>query len=138
MAQIEAPSLERIRTFVRETVVNDAAQFVALESDVVVGWCDIFPAWAHAVQHCGTLGMGILDGYRGRGIGRQLLSATMAKAKANGVTRIVLQARADNMAAIGLYESLGFLHQAHLRNALRFDGAYYDAVQMSLVYEGVG
>src|SRR5438552_14390735 len=60
LAQIEALPLERIQAFVRESVANSAAQFVALDGTTVVGWCDIFPEWAHAVQHCGTLGMGVL------------------------------------------------------------------------------
>jgi len=86
LAQIEAPPLERLRGFVRDGVSANAAQFVAMDEGRVVGWCDIFPAWAHAVQHCGTLGMGVLADYRGRGIGQRLLSATLAKAQANGIT----------------------------------------------------
>lgn len=135
LAQIEAPPLERIQAFVRESVANSAAQFVALDGTTVVGWCDIFPAWAHAVQHCGTLGMGVLAPYRCHGIGQQLLSATIAKAKANGITRIVLEARADNTRAIRLYERMGFVHETRKRNALRFEGVYYEAVQMCLLYE---
>jgi len=133
LAQIEAPPLERLRGFVRDGVSANAAQFVAMDEGRVVGWCDIFPAWAHAVQHCGTLGMGVLADYRGRGIGQRLLSATLAKAQANGITRIVLEARADNLRAIRLYERMGFVHEARKRHALRFDGVYFDAVQMSLV-----
>ena len=135
LAQIEALPLERIQEFVRESVANSAAQFVALDGTTVVGWCDIFPEWAHAVQHCGTLGMGVLATYRGRGIGQQLLSATIAKARANGITRIVLEARADNTRAIRLYERMGFVHEARKRNALRFEGVYYEAVQMTLLHE---
>ena len=135
LAQIEALPLERIQGFIRESVSSNAAQFVALDGNIIVGWCDIFPSWAHAVQHCGTLGMGVLAAYRGRGIGKQLLSATIAKARANGVTRIVLEARADNLPAIRLYERTGFVHEARKRNALRFEGVYYDAVQMCLLFE---
>jgi putative acetyltransferase len=135
LAQIEALPLERIQEFVRESVTNGAAQFVALEGNAVVGWCDIFPGWAHAVQHCGTLGMGVLAAYRGRGIGKQLLSATLAKAKANGMTRIELEVRADNSRAIELYRRMGFILETRKRHALRFEGVYHDAYQMSLLYE---
>ena len=136
LAQIEAPSVEKVEGFVRDSVAADAAQFVALDGPAVVGWADVFPAWAYAVAHCGTLGMGVLPSYRGRGLGRQLLQACIDKAKANGITRIVLQARADNQVAIKLYESVGFAHEARLRNALRFEGVYFDAVQMSLLTDG--
>jgi RimJ/RimL family protein N-acetyltransferase len=132
LAQIEAPPLERIEGFVRDSVAADAAQFVALDGDVVVGWADIFPAWAHAVAHTGTLGMGLLPAWRGQGLGRQLLLACIAKARAQGITRITLQSRADNTVAIRLYEAVGFQHEARLRNAMRFDGVYFDALQMSL------
>jgi putative acetyltransferase len=135
LAQIQAPPLERIHAFVREGVANNAAQFVALDGTTVVGWCDIFPGWAHAVQHCGTLGMGVLAAYRGRRIGQELLSATLAKARSNGITRIVLEARMDNTRAIKLYERMGFAHEARKRNALRIEGVYDEAVQMSLIYE---
>jgi putative acetyltransferase len=138
LAQIEAPPLERVQAFVRDSVANKVAQFVALDGNAVVGWCDVFPAWAHAVQHCGTLGMGVLAAYRGRGIGRQLLSHTLAAARANGLTRITLEARADNARAIGLYERMGFVHEGRRRNAMRFDGVYYDALAMSLVDEPAG
>jgi ribosomal protein S18 acetylase RimI-like enzyme len=133
LAQIEAPSYEKVAGFVRESVESDAAQFVAIDSGAVVGWADIFPSWAYAVKHCGTLGMGVLASARGNGLGKRLLLATISKAHANGITRILLQARADNEVAIKLYESVGFKHEAVVQHALRFDGVYYPAVQMSLL-----
>jgi ribosomal protein S18 acetylase RimI-like enzyme len=135
VAQIEAMPLEQVSVFVKGSIANDVAQFVATEGALVVGWCDIFPSWAHAVQHCGTLGMGVLSAYRGRGIGKQLLTACLAKARSKGITRVELEARADNVVAIQLYQKLGFTHEATKRNAMRFDGRYYDSVQMSLIYE---
>lgn len=44
-----------------------------------------------------------------------------------------LEARADNLAAIRLYEKLGFVREALKCNAMRFDGVYFDSVQMSLL-----
>lgn len=135
LAQIGALPLERIENFVRDNVANDAVQFVALDGDRVIAWADISQAWASAVSHCGSLGMGVLPGYRGRGIGHQLLDACIAKAWEKGLTRIELEARADNDRAIKLYEKFGFTHEARKRNAMRFDGLYYDTVLMSLVRE---
>ena len=137
LAQIEALPLEKIERFVHESVANDAVQFVALDGARVVGWADIFPAWAHAVSHCGSLGMGVLPDYRRRGLGEALLRACITKAKVKGITRIELEARADNLSAIGLYEKLGFVHEALKRNAMRFDGVYFDSVQMSLLQVAV-
>jgi GNAT superfamily N-acetyltransferase len=133
LAQIEALPLERIEEFVRESVQTDAIQFVAVEDNRVLGWADIFPHWAAALAHCGTLGMGVHADYRGKGIGARLLSACLDKAPSKGITRVELQARADNVRAIKLYEGAGFVAEARLRNAMRFDGVYYEALQMSLV-----
>lgn len=135
LAQIEALPLERIQGFVRQSVADDAVQFFAVDGDRVVGWADVFPGWAHAVRHVGSLGMGVLPGYRGQGLGRQLLQACIDKARAQGLTRIELEARADNLGAIRLYEQLGFRHEALKRQAMRFQGRYFDAVQMSLLLE---
>ena len=135
LAQVEALPLEKIQGFVKDSVASDAVQFFALDGERVVGWADIFPSWAHAVSHCGSLGMGVLAPYRGRGIGTKLLQACVKKAWLKGITRIELEARADNAAAIALYEKLGFQHEALKRNAMRFNGQYFDAVQMSLLRE---
>ena len=132
LAQIEAKPLADIVEFVRTSVAKDAIQFVALDNEQVVGWADIFPAWAHAVAHSGTLGMGVLAPFRGRGIGARLLVACIAKAEQQGITRIELEARIDNLAAIRLYQRVGFVHEAVKKNALRFDGKYFDAAQMRL------
>ncbi len=46
--------------------------------------------------------------YRGRGIARQLVQATLHEAEARGAQWIALEVRADNPAAQQLYRSLGF------------------------------
>lgn len=133
LAQTEALPLERIVGFVRDSVAHDAIQFFALDGERVVGWADIFPGWAQAVSHCGSLGMGVHPDYRGQGLGQRLLSACIEKAWRKGLTRIELEARADNAAAIALYSRLGFRHEALKSQAMRFDGQYFDAVQMRLL-----
>ncbi len=133
LAQTEALPLSRIEAFIQDSVTHDAAQFVALDGERVVGWADIFPHWAPALAHCGRLGMGLLPSHRGQGLGRQLLVACISKAGSNGITRIELEARADNHRAIRLYEQLGFVHETLKKYAMRFDGAYHDAAQMCLL-----
>ena len=133
LAQIEALPLERIQAFVKESVAGDAIQFFALDAERVVGWADIFPAWAQAVAHCGSLGMGVHPLYRGQGLGERLLTACIEKAWVSGLTRVELEVRADNLPAIALYEKLGFQHEALKVQAMRFDGVYFDAVQMRLL-----
>jgi len=135
LAQVEAPPLERVQQFVRDGLEKDAVQFVALDGERVVGWADIFPDWAHAVAHRGHVGMGVHADFRGRGLGTRLLGACLAKATAQGMTRIELEVRADNTPAIGLYRKLGFTEEGRLRRAMCFDGAYFDTLLMARLAE---
>jgi RimJ/RimL family protein N-acetyltransferase len=136
LAQTRALALEKVEGFVRDSVAGDAVQFVALdEQGHVVGWADIFPQWADAVRHDGGVGMGLLPAWRGQRVGERLLQACLAKARTQGLTRIHLHVRADNTRAIRLYERLGFETECVMRRAMRFDGVYYDAMQMSLLLD---
>lgn len=133
LAQWEAPPLEQMRGFVRGNVASDAPQFVALEGPLVIGWCDILPAWGQAVRHRGRVGMGLLPAYRGQGLGRALLSTCLAKAGIQGITRVELEVRADNERAIRLYEKCGFATDVVKRQGMCFDGVYYSVLEMSLI-----
>ena len=57
----------------------------------------------------------------------------IGKAWSKSITRIELEVRADNERAIRLYGALGFEQEAVKRQAMRFDGVYFDALLMSLL-----
>ena len=67
LAMVEAPPLAQVRAFVESGRKHGLIQFVALEAARVVGWCDISPNPLEGFHHGGTLGMGLLAGFRGRG-----------------------------------------------------------------------
>ena len=52
-----------------------------------------FPAWAAALAHRGGFGMGVPPEYRGRGIGKRLLEACIAKAWTKGITSSAMKRR---------------------------------------------
>lgn len=134
LAQRHAPPPERIEAFVREGVEKDAVQFVALDEQArVVGWADVMADWAHAVAHRGSLGMGVLAAWRGQGVGRALLAACIAKAWHRRLTRIELEVRVDNVAAIALYRRLGFVEEGRKREGMRFDERAFDTLVMGLL-----
>lgn len=135
LALLEAPALEEVREFVLRNVRDGVPQVLAKDGDRVVGWCDISPGWHHALRHCGSLGMGVLSSYRGRGLGRRLLRACLDLASAAGVTRVELEARADNEAALELYRRFGFEHEGRKRNGMKIDGQYVDTIPMGLVLD---
>lgn len=50
----------------------------------------------------------VLEGYRGKGIGRRLLAAVSDHAHLSGCCKVTLEAREDNAGALRLYQSAGF------------------------------
>ena len=135
LAMTQAPALEQVLAFVRDNVERGLAQFVALDGERVVGWADIVPPANPGLAHRGTLGMGVVPGYRGRGLGRALLGACIAHAWASGLSRIELEVRADNLPAIGLYVAMGFRHEGFKPRGICLDGVFHDTLAMGLLRE---
>lgn len=129
----EAPPLEHMQKFVADSVKRDLPQFVAVEGERVVGWCDSFPGKAaYGNGHIGSLGMGLLPGYRGKGFGRQLVVATIQKARELGLERIQLSVYASNQPAISLYRRLEFVEEGRQKRGRLMDGVYDDVILMAL------
>ena len=136
LAFLEAPPLEETTKFVLNNIEQKNPQFVVLSDGDVVGWCDVLRNTQRTVySHCGTLGIGLLPQFRGRGIGRQLMQTTIDAAWQCGMTRIELTVREHNANAIALYKSLGFGVEGLQRNAIRIDGQYQNVYAMALLKE---
>jgi ribosomal protein S18 acetylase RimI-like enzyme len=130
LAFLEAPSLQEVDAFLRQ---SSPIQFVALAGEQVVGWCDVTPDRREGFRHSGALGMGLLAGFRGRGLGRRLLEETIAATFAAGLTRVDLEVYDSNGPAIALYERAGFRHEGRKRAARILDGRVEDILCMGLV-----
>ena len=128
----EAPPLESVREFVADMINKDLPQFVAVEEGTVVGWCDICPQTRAALSHGGGLGIGLGKAHRHQGLGRKLMTAALAKAKAVGIERVELAVYETNLNAIRLYESLGFKREGLKIRFAKIDGAYQNALLMAL------
>lgn len=101
--------------------------------NVVVGFQIIEPylRYTHAMDHVATLGSYLLAPLRGQGVGRAMSEATLAAARALGFTKLVIQVRADNLAAQAFYAGRGFRPCGRLTRQVFADGRYVD----ELIYE---
>jgi len=129
---LQAPPLESTREFVQYNIQHNIPQFIAVDGERVVGWCDIRPQRLEGFTHCGILGMGVLDGYRGKGYGTQLMDEALRAAKNYGMERVELEVYASNIPAIRLYEKKGFRHEGVKEKARKLDGVYDDIIMMAL------
>lgn len=108
----------------------DAAWFVA-EVERVVGAVHVRDEGGRA-----HVGMAIVDGHRGRGLGRLLLSSAVDWARAHGSHKVVLELWPHNERARALYRSAGFTEEGHFsRQYRRKSGELWDAVAMGLVLD---
>lgn len=130
---LEAPAANRFQAFVANIVKRRWPQFVAIEGENIVGWCDAIPGDANTGSaHVARLGMGVVREHRRRGIGRRLVEATLAQARRIGLEKIELGVYASNHAAIALYRKLGFAEEGRKKRSRLVDGVYEDVVLMAI------
>jgi ribosomal protein S18 acetylase RimI-like enzyme len=137
LAFLEAPPLTETEVFVRKNIAQRNPQFVAIENNTIIGWCDVTPIEMEVFAHRGTLGMGVIPEFRGRGVGRRLIEATLIAARGKGLMRIDLEVREDNLPAVSLYRRSGFLVEGVKRNAFCVDGSYFNLLSMALLFDAI-
>ena len=86
-------------------------------------------------RHTASVGMMVHDRFQGRGIGRRLLAALLDVADNYlGLVRVELEVFSDNVRAIRLYESAGFVHEGRKRKAIFRHGRHQDSLLMARVH----
>ena len=79
------------------------------------------------------LTLGVAPAWRRRGVARALLQDLIARARAGGAQRLLLEVAADNTAALALYSSFGFARQGIRRRYYRrAQGPAVDAWRLCL------
>ncbi|WP_230199431.1 GNAT family N-acetyltransferase [Bacillus ndiopicus] len=104
------------------------------DSDSLVGVVTFMRDSNLKTNHKGNVfGMYVAPEYRGQGIGKLLMAnlVNMAK-KCDGLEQINLTVVSENSSAKTLYKSLGFEVYGVERNALKFNGQYFDEDLMVL------
>ncbi len=98
--------------------------FVAVETGNVVGYVCLMSLFEEAQ----ILNIAVALAHRGRGIARMLLDHASTQALEKGAEIMALEVRASNVAAISLYEKLGFT-----RVGIR--GGYYESTEDAILME---
>lgn len=132
LALTEAPPIEDVAKFQQKIISANNPTYYALDTnDRVVGWCDIVPHGDPHTKHRATLGMGILEEFRGRGIGSKLMASALEHAKTCGLEKIELSVYTTNERAIALYKKHGFEQEGLLKKYRKLDKKYCDCLMMA-------
>lgn len=132
LATVDGYSLEQTREFVKHVVEGSLPQMMAVDGDVVVGFCDIIPIPSKGFTHVGRLGMGVRLEWRRQNIGRRLLDACLSRARDAGIEKVELEVYTDNIAAMHLYQSFGFCQEGIKVRARKLEDRYQDLRMMAL------
>jgi RimJ/RimL family protein N-acetyltransferase len=121
-----------LRQFLQMTIASgNNAVFVAAVSDRLVGLATATGGVHPAKRATVEIGIGILEAYRGRGIGRALMAGVEDWARIAGIHRLQLPVVVTNGPAIALYRKSGFSIEGTLRQSVRVDGCDVDQYMMS-------
>jgi RimJ/RimL family protein N-acetyltransferase len=84
------------------------------------------------LHHRAELGLTVRSAHWGQGAGRRLAELGIRLAQAQGIRKLNLSVRADNLRALRLYRSLGFQEEGISARALRVGHRFFSEVSMGL------
>lgn len=112
---------------------SNCGLFVAGTGAQLVGFLEAAGGDFRRNRHSAVIVLGVLEGYRGRGIGKRLLEELEKWSSERGVTRLELTVMAHNERALRLYERAGFVTEGTRRRSLLVDGKWVDEFLMAKV-----
>jgi len=131
---VEEATLEARRAWLRERQGRGLPVLVAAEGDAVLGFASYgdfrpFAGYALTVEHS----VYVDPAAQGRGLGRALLAALVARAEAAGLHVMVAGIEAGNAASIALHRAVGFTEAGVLRQVGRKFDRWLDLLFMQKI-----
>lgn len=130
-------TLEREREFLRKRLHNPLSLSIAAEVDGrMIGLGGAAAPEFKRMHHQAELGLVLLEEFWRRGIGRRMMDLMIEWGRRTGLHKMYLRVYDYNERAMRMYEALGFVEEARLREDIRrADGSFGGTVFMSLVYD---
>jgi GNAT superfamily N-acetyltransferase len=126
-----ADVVENENVLLRHNDLQKRVFFVATVHDDVVGWVHINAPEIEKLSHTAELTLGVIDEYRGRGIGTKLLDHAVDWAIDHGFEKIYNSIPSPNEDAIEFLESRGWETEAVREKHYKIDDEYADEVMMA-------
>lgn len=105
--------------------------FAAEEDGEVIGWASLHP-YSHRSAYAGVGEMSIYirRDWRGKGVGKKLLTSLEEFAKQQDFHKLVLGTFPFNHSGQGLYKKMGFYEVGTFKNQGKIDGNWVDVMWM--------
>lgn len=132
--ETEAPEWERW-----DAAHLRACRLVALDDGRVAGWAALSPVSARAV-YAGVAEVSVYvgAGFRGRGLGRALLSALVRESEAAGIWTLQASVFPENVASVELHKACGFREVGRRERVGRLRGRWRDTILLERRSRAVG
>jgi L-amino acid N-acyltransferase YncA len=107
---------------------------VAEHSGVVVGWGSLNPYNPRdCYRHVADFSIYVERGYRGKGVGKAMLTHLVELARGLGFHKMVLSAFPTNTSGMALYETMGFRTVGIYKEQGMLDGRWVDTIVMEKI-----
>lgn len=130
-AEVVADIIDHEDALLRRNELESRMFFVATVHDEVVGWVHVSGQETEKLAHTAELTLGVLDAYRGHGIGSHLLNRGMEWAASEGYEKIYNSVPSTNEAAIDFLRAHGWEREAVREDHYKIDGEYLDEVMLA-------
>lgn len=132
LAESVAEQVDHQNVLLRHNEVESRVFFVAVVEDEVVGWAHIEAREMDKLRHTAEITFGVIDEYRGHGIGTRLFERALDWAGENGYEKLYQSIPATNELALGFLEDKGCEVEATRENHYKIDGEYVDEVMLAV------
>ena len=130
-AETVADVVDTEGVLLRHNELESRVFFVATVNGDVIGWVHLKHSQVDKLSHTAELTVGVLEEYRGRGVGSHLLERGLEWASAQGFEKIYNSVPATNEAAVAFLTDRGWREEARRENHYKMDGEHVDEVMMA-------
>jgi ribosomal protein S18 acetylase RimI-like enzyme len=130
-AETVADVVEHEGVLLRHNELESRIFFVATVGSEVVGWVHLKHPEIEKLRHTAELTVGVLEAYRGHGIGSHLLERGLEWAASHGFERIYQSVPATNEAAVEFLEDRDWAVEAVREDHYKLEGEYVDEVMLA-------
>ncbi|RQH03569.1 GNAT family N-acetyltransferase [Natrarchaeobius oligotrophus] len=131
-AESVADALDHEDVLLRHNDLESRMFFVATVDGDVVGWAHLHVPKLEKLSHTTELTVGVLEVYRGVGIGTELLERALEWARSSGQEKVYQSVPSTNEGAIAFFEDRGWTIEASRENHYKLDDEYIDEVMMAI------